>query len=254
MKVLPQRKRTRSKNRRAKRSFQKWRRFFSKYTTFFLISVGLAVLVYVVFVSSLFSLSSIEVTITPNENELEGESLKQEIKREVAQDNLLFFKPRRLSFLEDDPTIERFEIKKQWPSGLSVAITKRVPRAVLEDSMGRFFLVDGAGVVFARAGDFDLPLIKYSGVKLAIGDVVASREIDFVLYVLDAVSNSDFQIDSIQAGTDARLKVSDGPEVLLSLDDKSSVDHMIELVADFKSRGVFPVRIDLRYTNAVIEY
>lgn len=269
MKALPKRKRTYSSRRSRKdglsrngvkkkkdlrRSFRRWQRVFSKYTGPLAVFAVLAILVYVVFFSALFSLESIEVIVSPDGSELEGESLKQEIKKKVSESNLLLLKPQRLSFLKDNPAVEKFEIEKQWPDGLNIKITKRVPQAILEDSIGRLFLVDGNGVVFSRAKDSDLPLIKYSGVRLSIGDEVASREVNFVLYTLDKVGQTGFQIESIRAGTDVYLKVAGGPEVILPLNDRGSVDRMIEIVEGFRFRGENLSKIDLRYKNPVIEY
>ena len=254
MRALPPREKNRLKSRRARRRLRKWRRFLSRCAGPFAALAVPAALVYVVFFSSLFSLESIEVGISPCENRLEEESLKQELRKRISGSNLLLLRSRRLSFLEDDPAVEGFEIEKRWPDGLAVKVIKRVPRAILEDPAGQLFLVDKAGVVFSRAKDQNLPFIKYLGPRLSLGDRVAGREVNFVLYVLDEASNEGLSIESIRAGADIQLKFIDGPEIILPVGDREAVSRMVEITRDFKQKGESLTRVDLRYKNAVIEY
>ena len=261
-KIYPSRKSRRKgpKERRAKRKsglqryFQRFRRRFSRYAVLFFILIILGIGVYTIFFSPLFMISSVEVTVTPNGVGLEEASLRQEVKKRVSGNNLFLLKERQLSFLGDDLSIEGFEIGKEWPDTLKVRVKKRSAQAVLEDGIGRLFLVDEEGVVFSRARCSHLPLIKYSGARLSLGDRVADWEISFVLRALSGISSKGLLVESVRVGTDAHLKIVDGPEVILPLNDGGVVDQMVEIINSFESRGETVKKIDLRYKNPVIEY
>jgi len=238
-----------------RREFRKLRRRLSlRYFLALALVVFVAGGFYALFFSDLFALKKITVTILPHRDSLEEEGLKQEAKKAVYGKNLLFLSSHAFDFLHQDLSYESFKITKKWPDGLQVVVKKRIPRAVLEDSNGTLFLVDGQGIVFARGYQENLPVIKYPGAALSPGKSVRGEQVDFVLYIVKKVSESGLKMETLQLGLDTRLKLPEGTLVLLRTGDKASVDKLLKILGDFGKRGVALSKIDLRYQQPVIEY
>ncbi len=256
----PRRFRSTSKSRKPefRKSFRKKRRLLRRYlgSKAFLFLAGFSaffLLLYVVFLSDLFSIQDVEVKVMAQGKKLDAAVLTQEVRKRFLGKNLLFVSASKLFFLSEDPTVKEFSLKKQWPNKFEVHVSRRVGKAILLDSKGAEFLVDEEGVVFASAGDADLPVISYPSKNLAIGDKVQGREVGFVLAVLSSCAESSLEVESVRAAGKVVVEFSTGPQVVLPLEE-DAIAKMIDMVQQFHAREEPVSKIDLRFKNPVVEY
>lgn len=236
-----------------RRDFQRLRRRFSpKYIIFPLIAFVLISAAYTIFFSSLFAIQEVVVRITPGEDNLEEEVLKQEIKKRVSGANLLFVGSKKLSFLEDDLTIAAVEIKKVWTHGITVEVEKRVAKIVVSDAQGRLFVVDREGVIFSRGKVEGLAVIRIAE-NFSLGEKFSPEKIDFVLTLLGELSQLGFSLDFLEATESMRFKISEGPEII-SPPQSEKIRDLLSILENYRTRGVPLKKIDLRHAHPVIQY
>lgn len=252
-----QRKFTPSRGGSKRSLLRRWRYLKRKINSDFVFVVGgvLAVLLvlYGIFFSPLLRIREVAITLGSGGTDLDEVAFKQEVSRDVLGRNLLLIRKKDLYKLLGDVTVKEIKVEKEWPQQLTVRIEKRTAQAVLEDSSGRLFYVDEEGVVFGKAQKEGFPVIHYPVKDLSVGDEVGSREVNFVLYLLSAVSNAGLVVENVQAARMVRLEIQDGPMVILP-SEKASVGKMIAMVEEFQRQGRGVAKIDLRFQNPVVEY
>ena len=236
-----------------RRGFQKLRRRLSpRYVVFPLVAVVLAGLTYTIFFSSLLSIQVVMVRVTPGENKLEEETLKQEIKKRVSGANLLFLSSKNLAFLSEDLNIAEIKMEKKWLHGLTVEIEKRVPKVMVSDAQGRLFLADDEGVVFPRGKVEGLSTIQVPE-PFSLGEKIESGKISFVLALLSQLSSEGFGLEFLEASESIHLKVSGGPEII-SPSQAEKIQELLSILKNYRSRGGLLKKIDLRHVHPVVEY
>jgi len=142
----------------------------------FLALVLLLFLGYAVFISPLFSLETVTIKLTPSEgHDLEREGIEQGVKKRVLGKNILLLSTKELSFLEEEPSYREVKISKKLPHSLVVAVSRRIPLAMVSDQRGRLFLVDETGTIFSSQRQEGLPVITLPEQILSLGQKISSE-------------------------------------------------------------------------------
>lgn len=207
---------------------------------------------YAIFFFPLFSIQTVEVKVTPAKNDLEEEILKQEIKKRVSGANLLFLSSEKLAFLSEDVTIANVKVRRIWTRTLGVEVEKRVPKIMVSDARGQFFLADDEGTIFLRGKMEELPAIRIPK-NLSLGEKLSPEEIDFVLTLFGELSRLGLSLDFLEASEYMRFRISEGPEIISPLaNEKISV--LLSVLKNYQARGIPLKKMDLRHAHPVVEY
>ena len=230
------------------------RRVDTRLVSVFLVLVPLLFLSYAAFVSPLFSLVDITVEFTSSEgHDLEREGIEQGVKKRVLGKNILLLSTKELSFLEEELSYREVKIAKKLPHSLVVAVSRRVPLAVVSDQRGRLFLVDETGTIFSSQRQEGLPVINLPEQSLSLGQEISSEGVAFVLSLLSALSDDGFLVGWVELTGGLRLKVAAGPEVLLGAEADTG-PALLAILKNYRAQGVLLKKVDLRAKNPVLEY
>lgn len=135
----------------AKKKKSVWRnRYFRWLIWLLLLTISLA---YLVLVSPLFQIQSMQITVPPN---MQTASFKAIASQTLAKNLFIagLFHQETSNLLKEIPEVKSVEIKTIFPSSITVKIQPREPAArwgkELSDEQNYFF-VDQAGILFAAA-------------------------------------------------------------------------------------------------------
>lgn len=151
------------------------------YLVLFFIFIG--VLVYLIFFSTIFKISKIEVS-GYRDPEMITSLVGDKQRESLINNNLLFINTTALkTAIIGDPKIEEIKIKKILPNKLQINITESTP-AMIWNTAGERFLVDGRGVISGLAADEKMPeVFDGANIKSKPGERVASPT--FIKFIFD---------------------------------------------------------------------
>lgn len=148
------------------------------------------------------------------------------------------------SAIEALPWVDSADVRKRWPDIIEVRLRERNAAAIwqeteLVDTSGRLFQVPKAG---------ELPLPRFAGPRLRVGEVL-----DFYRRVEPALRAQDLELKAVQMSRRGGwlLRLGDGTDIVLA--DEQTESRLARYLAVqpliLSAEGATPQRVDLRYAN-----
>ncbi len=154
-----------------------------------------------------------------------------------------------------DPWVRDVRIERRLPNRISMFITERVPRAVLQASNGKY-LIDGEGVVMApirggSAGAPPLPVIALRDCRAVLREPVTTRAVTEALELLEELAaRGGWDPRSVTVKADSAETVAivyaDHEFRIGSGNYNEKLRRMGEIVADMRQRGLAYTYVELR--------
>ena len=222
---------------------------------FFLFLV--ASLFYGVFYSldSLFSIKKVEVV--SDKKDFIGIS-------ELKKNNLIFLSEEKIieKIIENNPSIQKVEVEKKYPSTLVLKLTVEKPIANLLVNNGYFYLSQSGKILSkARAANMLLPVINYyqrlNFQSYSAGDFLDFKDIKSALYLTTAVSDLNFKIDNLDIGGVNMIVCNVGDKKIVFSSEKDNelqVYQLAQIVKQFKVEGKQFREVDLRFDKPVVRF
>lgn len=214
-------------------------------------------ILWLVFRSSWFALSSVEVKITEEEVYLSSKDVQAYLNGTALGKTRLLLPLTTLAA----------ELNNQFPSILAVRLSRRLPSALLVEASvrqpvlqiissdsGERFVIDQTGYVFSLSHSDNLARVTVTG-SLVLKDYLSGEKIAFVLALLQSfgeVKPSD-------------IKFSEGGVVQIELDQMPvffslrrpvnvQIEEYKEVKRRYQQKGISLKRIDLRFDRPVVRY
>ena len=154
-----------------------------------------------------------------------------------------------------DPWVRDVRIERRLPNRISMFITERVPRAVLQASNGKY-LIDGEGVVMApirggSAGAPPRPVIALRDCRAVLREPVTTRAVTEALELLEELAargGRDPRSVTVKADSAETVAIvyADHEFRIGSGNYNEKLRRMGEIVADMRQRGLAYTYVELR--------
>lgn len=154
-----------------------------------------------------------------------------------------------------DPWVRDVRIERRLPNRISIFVTERIPKAVLQASNGKY-LIDGEGVVMVplrdgSAGAQTLPVIAVRDCRAVPRDPVTTGAMPEALELLDELAaRGGWDLGGVTVNADSAETVTivyaDHEFRIGSGNYNEKLRRMGEIVADTRQRGLAYTYIELR--------
>ncbi|HAK58775.1 MAG TPA: hypothetical protein DCO77_00085 [Nitrospiraceae bacterium] len=155
------------------------------------------------------------------------------------------------------PWVKEARVYRSLPNRVSIVLTERVPRAVLDNGSGRYLLDDG-GVVIEKIGrrGTPFPVVKIRARNVRVGERVAAEKMAETLAFLDTLSaRGGWRMSDVvvKVDTPESLTVHYGGHTfrLGSGHYEEKLQRLSEVLSDVKRRGLTFAYVDLRSDRQV---
>lgn len=171
-----------------------------------------AALAWVVLASPLLALHEDEIQIEGTNEWVSDDQVRAAVVPEKGTPLARLDIDHLLAAVHEITTVRDVQISRDWPQGLHVQITPRLPVALVADDE-QYAVLDGAGVVLQRVAD---PSDELPVVEVPLGDEETEASLTAVLQVLDALPQDLLeQVSSARAPSshDVQFELNSGAEV-----------------------------------------
>lgn len=151
-----------------------------------------------------------------------------------------------------DPWVRDVRIERRLPNRISIFVTERVPKAVLQASNGKY-LIDGEGVVMVPVGTGAplLPVIALRDFRAVPREPVAKGAVPEALELLDELTaRGGWNLGSVTVKADSAETITivyaDHEFRIGSGNYNEKLRRMGEIVADMRQRGLAYTYVELR--------
>ncbi len=224
-----------------------------------LIFILVTILSYLLFISSAFKISNVEIMGYGNTSLIEN-MVKNQSQERFYSDNIFLFDSTRLEeIINEDSRIKSVSVVKKLPQTIKVEIVEAEGKLIW-NTRGENYLVDGRGYVIANIDKLNYPVIYDSlNIKVSLGERVASPT--FIKFILDVSANFESitgaKIDKIivyDIFNDVRVKSVDSWTVYLdaSREPIPQLENLLRVIAEAESSGQRDLEyIDLRLPDRI---
>lgn len=224
----------------------------------FLFFLLLTSLLYLIFLSGIFSLNEVQVSGYQNSKKI-NEIVNEVADNSLIKNNIIFINSNYIKdIIEGDPVVKKIKIKKRLPNIIKIEIEESKPELIWI-SAGENFLVDGGGYVIDRTDEINYNSVyDGSNIEVSLGERVASPT--FIKFINNVNDNFETvtgvkvnRITIFDVMSDVHLLSSDSWTVYLDAtkDAKSQIENLNRVLIEARKNGRKLEYIDMRLDNRI---